>query len=96
MVAFIHVRIYLGHVGKAGVTTSPLPSPSASTALSKGPGDLRLALGGCEMVFSGEDAGWQVWFDGDSAGHGTEVVVSQIAQQVQEFTGEHIEWIRYD
>jgi hypothetical protein len=35
-----------------------------------GPGDLRLVLGGCEIVFSGEDVGWQVWFEGDTAGGG--------------------------
>jgi hypothetical protein len=60
-----------------------------------GPGDLRLALGGCQMAFSGEMAGWQVWFDGDTAGYDTDALVAQVAQQVQEFTGEHIEWIRY-
>lgn len=53
-----------------------------------GPGDLRLALGGCEMVFSGEDVGWQVWFDGDTTGHDTDALVSQVAQQIQDFTGE--------
>ena len=61
-----------------------------------GPGDLRLVLGGCEMVFSGEDAGWQVWFEGDTAGHDTDALVSQVAQQVQEFTGERIEWTHCD
>jgi hypothetical protein len=61
-----------------------------------GPGDLRLVLGGCEMIFSGEDVGWQVWFEGDTDGHDTDALVSQVAQQVQEFTGEHVEWIRYD
>jgi hypothetical protein len=63
---------------------------------TEGPGDLRLVLGGCEMVFSGEDVGWQVWFEGDTAGHDTDALVSQVAQQVQEFTSEHVEWIRYD
>jgi hypothetical protein len=62
----------------------------------EGPGDLRLALGGCEMVFSGEDVGWQVSFEGDTDGHDTDALVCQVAQQVQEFTGEQIEWIRYD
>jgi hypothetical protein len=61
-----------------------------------GPGDLRLALGGCEMVFSGEPAGWQVWFEGDTAGHDTGALVCQVARQVHEFTGEHIKWIRCD
>jgi hypothetical protein len=42
-----------------------------------GPGDLRLALGGCEMVLSGEDAGWQVWFEGDIAVHDTDALVSR-------------------
>jgi hypothetical protein len=46
------------------------------------------------MVFSGEDAGWHVWFEVDTAGHGA--LVSQIARQVQEFTGEPIEWTCYD
>jgi hypothetical protein len=49
----------------------------------EGPGDLRLVLGGCEMVCSGEDAGWQVWFEGDTFGHDTDALVSQVAQQVQ-------------
>jgi len=66
------------------------------TVRADGPGDLRLVLGGGEMVFSAEDAGWQVWFEGDTAGHDTDALVSQVAQQVQEFTGEHIEWIRND
>jgi hypothetical protein len=61
-----------------------------------GLGDLRLVLGGCEMVFSGEDVGWQVWFEGDTVGHDTDALVSQVAQQIQEFAGEHIEWIRLD
>jgi len=61
-----------------------------------GPGDLRLALGGCQMAFSGEDAGWQICFEGDTTGHDTDALVTQLAQQVQEFTGEHVEWIRYD
>ena len=66
------------------------------SAVVDGPGDLRLMLGRCEIVFSAEDAGWQVWFEGDTAGHGTDALVSQVARQVQEFTGDHIEWIRYD
>jgi hypothetical protein len=33
-----------------------------------GDGDLRLALGACEMVLSGEEPGWQVWFEGDVEG----------------------------
>lgn len=39
------------------------------------------ALLGCEVVFSGEDAGWRVWFEGDTAGHDIDAVVSQVAQQ---------------
>jgi hypothetical protein len=61
-----------------------------------GPGDLRLLLGCCEMVFSAEDAGWQVWFEGDTTGHDTEALVSKVARQVEEFTGRHIESVRYD
>lgn len=71
--------------------------PSGYRSVSvEGPGDLRLALGSCEMVFSGEDVGWQVWFEGDTAGHDTDALVSQVAQQVREFTGGQVEWIRYD
>lgn len=62
----------------------------------EGSGDLRLVIGGCEMIFSGEDAGWLVWYEGDTAGHDIDALVSQVARQVQEFTGEHTEWIRYD
>ncbi len=61
-----------------------------------GPGDLRLVLAGCEMVFSGEEAGWQVWFEGDITGHDTDNLVSQVARQVEEFTGGRIEWVRFD
>lgn len=57
-------------------------------------GDLHLVLGGCEMVFSGEDAGWHVMFGGDTAGRDTDALISQVARQVQDFTGEHTEWIR--
>jgi hypothetical protein len=62
----------------------------------EGPGDLRFWLGNCEIVFSGEDVGWQVCFEGDTTGHDTDALVSQIAQQVEEFTGRDIEWVRYD
>jgi hypothetical protein len=62
----------------------------------EGRGDLRLALGGCEMALSGEDAGWRVWFEGDTADHDTGILVAQVARQVHEFTGEHIKWIRCD
>lgn len=61
-----------------------------------GPGDLRLALGGCEMIFSGEPAGWQVRFEGDTSGHDTGTLVSQVARQIHEFTGETIKWILCD
>lgn len=53
-------------------------------------GALRLALGGCEMVL---DRIWRVRFEGDTAGHDTDALVSQVARQVQDFTGEPIEWI---
>ena len=39
------------------------------TITVSGDGDLRLVLGGCEMVFSGEQPGWQVWFEGDIGRH---------------------------
>jgi hypothetical protein len=61
-----------------------------------GPGDLSLRLGSCEMAFSAEDVGWQVCFAGDTAGQDTDAVVSQITQQVEEFTGGSAEWVRYD
>ena len=77
-----------------------------------GPGDLRLALGGCEMVFSSEDDGWHVWFEGDPTGlfegdttglfeGGADLdhpgfLVSRVARQIHEFTGGHIKWIRND
>jgi hypothetical protein len=61
-----------------------------------GLGDLRLALDGCEMAFSGEYVGWQIWFEGSIAGHDTDALVSQIARQVQEFAGERIEWVRIE
>jgi hypothetical protein len=61
-----------------------------------GPGDLRLALGGCEMVFSGEPAGWRVWFEGDISGHDTSALVSQVARQIHRFIGETIKWILCD
>jgi hypothetical protein len=59
------------------------------------PGDLRLWLGNCEIVFSGEDVGWQVWFEGDTTGHDTDALISQIAHQIEEFTGGRTEWMRY-
>jgi hypothetical protein len=34
-------------------------------------------------------------FEGDTTGHDTDALVSQVAQQIQEFTGEPVEWIRY-
>jgi hypothetical protein len=46
------------------------------------------------MVFSAEESGWQIWFEGDTAGHDTDALVAQVAQQVQQFTDEHVEWIR--
>jgi len=61
-----------------------------------GPGDLRLVLGDCEMVFMGEEAGWQVWFEGDTNGHDTDALISQVAHQVEQFTSSQIEWVRYD
>ena len=61
-----------------------------------GPGDLRLALEGCEMVFSADGAGCQVWFEGDTADRDPGILVTQVARQVHEFTGEHIKWIRCD
>jgi hypothetical protein len=60
-----------------------------------GPGDLRLVLGGCEMVFSGEDAGWQVWFEGDTVGHDLDALIGQVAEQLSEFAGEPMTWIPY-
>jgi hypothetical protein len=63
---------------------------------ASGPGDLRLRLGSCEMAFSAEDVGWQVCFEGDTTGQDTDAVVSQVAQQVGEFTGASAEWVRYD
>jgi len=54
-----------------------------------------LVLGGCEMVFSGEDAGWQVWFEGDTVGHDLDALIGQVAEQLSEFTGEPMTWIPY-
>ena len=48
------------------------------------------------MVFSGEEAGWRVWFEGDTTGHDTDALVSQVAHKVEEFTSGQIEWVRYD
>jgi len=45
--------------------------------------------------FSGEDVGWQVWFEGETTGHDTDALISQIAHQVEEFTAGHTEWIRF-
>jgi len=38
------------------------------------------------MVFSGEEPGWQVWFEGDVEGHDTDALVGQVARQLEEFT----------
>jgi hypothetical protein len=59
-----------------------------------GDGDLRLVLGACEMVFSGEEPGWQVWFEGDVEGHDTDALVGQVARQLEEFTQTPTEWSR--
>jgi hypothetical protein len=69
-----------------------------------GPGDLRLMLGGCEMVFSAEDDGWHVRFEGDAASLFEEdsdlnppgFLVHQVVHQIHEFTGGHIKYIRCD
>ncbi len=71
------------------------PSGSPSEVV-EGPGDLRLSLGACEMVFSAEDVGWQVWFEGETAGYDTDALIAQVALQVEAFVGANIEWVRYD
>jgi hypothetical protein len=56
------------------------------------------------MVFSSEDDGWHVWFEGDTASlfeGDTDLdhpgfLVSRVAGQIHEFTGGHIKWIRCD
>jgi hypothetical protein len=48
------------------------------------------------MIFSGEETGWQVWFEGDTDGHDTDALVSQVAQQVEEFIGRQVKLVRYD
>ncbi len=59
-----------------------------------GDGDLRLALGTWEMVFSGEEHGWQIWFEGDTDGQDTEALVGQVARQLEEFAHVPAEWTR--
>ena len=60
-----------------------------------GDGDLRIALGAGEMVFSGEEPGWQVWFEGDvERGHDTDALVGQVARQLEEFTQTPTAWTR--
>lgn len=48
------------------------------------------------MVFSAEEPGWQVWFEGDIAGHDTDAVVDQVTRQVEEFTQCPTQWTRID
>jgi hypothetical protein len=45
-------------------------------------------------VFSGEEPGWQVWFEGDVEGHDTDALVGQVARQLEEFTQTPTEWSR--
>ena len=46
------------------------------------------------MVFSGEDVGWQIWFEGDIEGCDTDGMVAEVAAQLTEFADEPMEWIR--
>ena len=48
------------------------------------------------MAFSGEDVGWQIVFEGDTEGHDTDSLVASVANQLAQFAGEPMEWIRYD
>lgn len=61
-----------------------------------GPGDLRLAIGAAEMVFSGEMVGWSLVFEGNTDGHDTDALTQQVADQIAEFAKEPMEWVRYD
>jgi hypothetical protein len=41
-----------------------------------------------------EQPGWQVWFEGDTEGHDTDSLVSQVAGQLADFTQCPTEWVR--
>jgi hypothetical protein len=61
-----------------------------------GHGDLRLMIGAAEMVFSGEEVGWSLVFEGDTEGHDNDALAQQVADQIGEFAHEAMEWVRYD
>lgn len=58
------------------------------------PGDVRLRCRATEVAFSGEDAGWQVSFEGDMADEDTDRFVAAVTRQVERAVGEPCEWLR--
>jgi hypothetical protein len=59
-----------------------------------GQGDLRLRCGDTEILFSGEDVGWQVAFDGPMPREAAERFVATVAVQVQLEVDEAVEWVQ--
>jgi hypothetical protein len=61
-----------------------------------GEGDLRLMIGSAEMMFSGEQVGWSLVFEGDAEGLDTDALAQQISDQIGEFADQRMEWVRYN
>jgi hypothetical protein len=78
----------------AAALAEVLIPPGYGLQPAEGSGDLHLQTAGYEISFSGEDPGWQVSIEGEIAHLDTDVLVAQVARQIEDYTGIAPEWYR--
>jgi hypothetical protein len=57
-------------------------------------GDFRMRCGATQVAFSAEEPGWQVIFEGPMPDADRERLVTTIAQQIGQATGQPCEWLQ--